>query len=1138
TIDGDLVLLSGGTITDDGIATVRGTLTATTDQSNKIITLDELAVTGAFTLAPDGTGAVTIVNAAGLNLAASTMRGTFSGTATTGDISDSGNLAITGAATFITTADDRSIILDQSGSVFTSTVTMQAGNGSNNVFENITFVDSADVKLHSSAASAGDIYINASTDLAVSGNLNITATTGNITQGAAVTVTGTSSFETIDTGADIILGSANALGAAVTLTTAGSGGNVTLDNGTTALIVAQSSVGGDLTLTSGHASGITDSGTVTVGGDFSATTDANNGDINMGTLAVTGTIALTTNDAANNNTGHATVVNATQVNLVASSIDGNLAVTATTGNITQSGTLTITGTSNLVTSANDAKIVLENTNNAFTGALTFTTNDASNTDADVTIDGGTTALIIAASTIDGDLTLTSGATAGITDSGTVTVLGDIYLITNAGNGVIDMGTLAVTGSVDIETHGTGDATLVNATDIDFMISTVGGELTATATTGDITQSGQLDINGTGTTTITASATGANITLFNSSNDFEGVVSTAGYDVKLWTADTMNLGAATVTGDYTVYAGTTITDSGAQIITGDTTLKTHAASSQITLDHASNSFGGSFNTVGGIGYSVNDTSSDGIVVIGRTLVGNVTVTASGPVTQSGALVVGGLTSITATGKNITLTDTSNDFQQAVKLVGANVEIVDTNSIDLGASTVTGIYKVTASGNVIDSGTQEITGVTTIAAGSGNDITLNTSTNNFAAAVKIISGNNIEIIDEDTIDLGDSTVSGAYEITAGGAVTDSGTLEISGITTIEAGSSNNITLNSSTNNFAAAVKITSGNDVAITDEDTIDLGNSTVSGTYAITASAGNITDSGILAITSNSTFTTNGNGAGIKLDAINRFTGTVTVDTTGAGGAAEVHGGNMPLKVIASGGVGTLKLTTTGADITDSGSLVVTGATTIDAGGADITLDHGSSSLQGAVGASGRNVSLTHPTGIDLGASTVTGTYGVTATTGNITDTGALSITGLATLVTSADGGDITINGTGHAFTGNVKVTTNETNSDKDAHATIDGGSTIGLKIERGSEIQGNLTLISGHANTITDEGSSGVVTVDGNLTATTNANNGSITLNDLAVDGTIGVNTHGTGNATLVNDAGLQFASSTVGGNLHATSTT
>ena len=67
-------------------------------QAHSAITLNQLAVTGAFTLAPDGTGAVTIVNAAGLNLAASTMGGTFSGTATTGNITQTGALDIEGAS--------------------------------------------------------------------------------------------------------------------------------------------------------------------------------------------------------------------------------------------------------------------------------------------------------------------------------------------------------------------------------------------------------------------------------------------------------------------------------------------------------------------------------------------------------------------------------------------------------------------------------------------------------------------------------------------------------------------------------------------------------------------------------------------------------------------------------------------------------------------------------------------------------------------------------------------------------------------------------------------------------------------------------------------------------------------------------
>ena len=63
-----------------------------------------------------------------------------------------------------------------------------------------------------------------------------------------------------------------------------------------------------------------------------------------------------------------------------------------------------------------------------------------------------------------------------------------------------MGTLAVTGSIALTTDGTGNATVVNASGLDFATTTIGGDLTATATTGNITDSGILTI--TGATSIT------------------------------------------------------------------------------------------------------------------------------------------------------------------------------------------------------------------------------------------------------------------------------------------------------------------------------------------------------------------------------------------------------------------------------------------------------------------------------------------------------------------------------------------------------------------------------------------------------------------------------------------------------------
>ena len=67
---------------------------------------------------------------------------------------------------------------------------MKAGTGGSLAFNDITFVDSGGVRLHSSAASAGDLFIDAGTNLAVGGDLSITATNGHITQGGVLTIIG------------------------------------------------------------------------------------------------------------------------------------------------------------------------------------------------------------------------------------------------------------------------------------------------------------------------------------------------------------------------------------------------------------------------------------------------------------------------------------------------------------------------------------------------------------------------------------------------------------------------------------------------------------------------------------------------------------------------------------------------------------------------------------------------------------------------------------------------------------------------------------------------------------------------------------------------------------------------------------
>ena len=145
----------------------------------------------------------------------------------------------------------------------------------------------------------------------------------------------------------------------------------------------------------------------------------------------------------------------------------------------------------------------------------------------------------------------------------------------------------------------------------------------------------------------------------------------------------------------------------------------------------------------------------------------------------------------------------------------------------------------------SGALTVTGLTTLTAGAANNITLNNAGNNFST-VGITSGNNVALTDGNALDLAASTISGTLNVTTNGALTQSGALTVAGIDHIECRRGNNITLNNAGNNFST-VGITSGNNVALTDSNALDLAASTVSGTLNVTTN-GALTQSGALTVT--------------------------------------------------------------------------------------------------------------------------------------------------------------------------------------------------------------------------------------------------------------------------------------------------
>jgi len=74
-------------------------------------------------------------------------------------------------------------------------------------------------------------------------------------------------------------------------------------------------------------------------------------------------------------------------------------------------------------------------------------------------------------------------------------------------------------------------------------------------------------------------------------------------------------------------------------------------------------------------------------------------------------------------------------------------------------------VTANGLISDSGNVTVAGTTTLAAGTGNDITLDNA-DDFVGVVSIVSGNNVTLNDVNGLTVGGS-VGGSLTTTAGGA-----------------------------------------------------------------------------------------------------------------------------------------------------------------------------------------------------------------------------------------------------------------------------------------------------------------------------------------------------------------------------------
>jgi hypothetical protein len=150
--------------------------------------------------------------------------------------------------------------------------------------------------------------------------------------------------------------------------------------------------------------------------------------------------------------------------------------------------------------------------------------------------------------------------------------------------------------------------------------------------------------------------------------------------------------------------------------------------------------------------------------------------------------------------------------------------------------------------------------------GQTVTLN-SANDFGGALAI-SAASATVKDINALDLGTITLSGDLDLTAGGAVSDSGVLNVGGQTRISA-AGQSVRLDSS-NNFGGAVSIRAAS-ASITDVNALDLSTVTLAGDLTV-AAAGAVTDSGVLSVGGQTSITAAGQS--IILDQAHAFGGAV------------------------------------------------------------------------------------------------------------------------------------------------------------------------------------------------------------------------------------------------------------------------
>jgi len=349
------------------------------------------------------------------------------------------------------------------------------------------------------------LTVNAENGITLSSNLTTNGTTsfdsdsdsdgtGDFTLAASKTLSTTNNALSL-TSNDIAFGSGSSITsgtAGTTLLTAQSGATIGLGAGTGTFSLTNSELG---QITSGSLTiGNTSNGAITVAGVSSTS---------FGALTLNSGSSMTFSSTASSFSGLTLDAGGAVDFGVDVTTTGNLSATSG-GTITDTGTLTIAGTSSFTTDVDNQAITLDNTSNVFTGTVSLNT---SGTSGNATLTNNN-AVTLSTSTVGGDLAVTVGGdnslnvTGAGSAGGAISLLADDDIIfTAAGDLTTTTGNITLTADNDSDNNGAGGA----LTMVDGTVFNAGSGTLALSADEDITL-GLLETTSSSDTAVTLTST--------------------------------------------------------------------------------------------------------------------------------------------------------------------------------------------------------------------------------------------------------------------------------------------------------------------------------------------------------------------------------------------------------------------------------------------------------------------------------------------------------------------------------------------------------------------------------------------------------------------------------------------------------